>query len=503
MSAFAGFENADMSACVCTECGAAADDAAEQCASCGAPLENRRLHEGSDVRIESERLDAELTAELALASGRWGRASDHPSAVSTVTRVAGVAIAALPKLDDREDNDETAAELALLLHANGAATKSGKSPTGPLAVGSLALERNAQPADATAPVPVAKQNIPNGRPSAELSHLLTHDGVTAAGHEPSPPRPAGNETRPQPSITNTGSHATQTQPQPRRPPVLASEALLRDLAPSRPARRALRVWCPVLGLLGACAAWYLTHGQGMGWPLAGAFAGLALLGLPPMPYPGRASAVATVSGTALALVLWTDAGTPDGLSTVLLTISVTLLAAGLYFRAWHRASVLSRLIVAAGVLSGVAFLWMRGSVADLTVFDTAWQSWVPRLIGLGFGILLMLSLLAFMDARSTGGSAVWAAFVLCWYAAYAAVEILRAAWPKDAEDLDIARIPVDTLLAWTSAPLLTALLGLGLAQLMAAGLAEASSRRSEPFHFGEHQATGFRHRRPSNGLKPS
>jgi hypothetical protein len=458
-----------MSACACTECGAAVEDTAEQCANCGAPIEARRLHEGSDVRIEPERLGAALTAEGSLAVGRWGRVSDHPAAPSQIGAPATDALAVLHVRAVKHSDQE----------AMSALNQASPTVTHPSSTEAKPALYPAQHA-----------------PSAELSHLLTHDGAVSPGHEVSPPRTAAADARPHASVTNTGSHAAA---QARRPPVLASEALLRDLAPSRPARRALRIWCPLLGIFGATAAWVLTQGQGTGWPLAGAFAGLALLGLPPMPYPGRASAVATVAGTALALVLWTDAGTADGLATVLLTTSVVLLATGLYFRAWHRASMLARFIVSAGVLSGAAFLWMRGDVADLTLFDTAWQSWLPRLVGLGFGILLMLSLLAFMDARSTGGASVWASFVLCWYGVYAAVEILCVAWPKNAEMLELSRIPVDTLLAWTSAPLLTAVLALGLAQLMAAGLAEASSRRNEPFDFGDHQASGFRSPRSARG----
>jgi hypothetical protein len=456
-----------MSACACIECGAAVDDTAEHCANCGATLEARRLHEGSDVRIEPERLGAALTAEHSLTAGRWGRVSDHPAAIEHVDPTTALVAVRAVKHHDEER-----------------AVSTNDAPTDtPL---------RAVPAHAEIKPPTY---LAQHAPSAELSHLVNHDGPFVPGLDPSAPRMAASDARPLTAITNTGAHATQ----PRRPPVLASEALLRDLAPSRPARRALRIWCPLLGVLGAAAAWFLTSGQGTGWPLAGAFAGLALLGLPPMPYPGRASAVATVAGTALALVLWTDAGTTDGLATILLTTSVTLLAAGLYFRAWHRASVLARFIVSSGVLSGAAFLWMRGDVADLTLFDTAWQSWLPRLVGLGFGILLMLALLAFMDARSTGGAAVWASFVLCWYGVYAAVEIVHAAWPKDAASLDIGRIPVDTLLAWTSAPLLTALLALGAAQLMAAGLAEASSRRRDAIEVEAQHTPGFRSPRSVRG----
>jgi hypothetical protein len=239
----------------------------------------------------------------------------------------------------------------------------------------------------------------------------------------------------------------------------------------------------------------MTHGQGMGLPLAGAFGGLALLGLPPMPYVGRAAAVVTVAATGLALVIWADASSPGGPPTIVLTFAVALLATGLHFRAWHRASMIARLIVSAGVLTGATFLWMSGDLADLTVFDTSWQSWLPRLVGLSFGILLMLSLLAFMDARSTGGAAVWAIFMVCWQAVHAAVDVLHSAWPKYMASPEFSRIPVNSLLASISTPLLTALFALGLAQLMAAGLAGTSRPRIESMRFGG--------TRPTRGFAPA
>jgi hypothetical protein len=240
----------------------------------------------------------------------------------------------------------------------------------------------------------------------------------------------------------------------------------------------LRVWCPLLGVLGAVNAWFLTHGQGMGWPLTGAFCALALLGLPPMPYSGRASAVATVSATALALLFWSDAPSEGGASRMMLTVAVNLLATGLLFRSWHRASLVARIIVGAGIALSSFHLWLSGELQELTLSDVTWQSWLPRIVGLVFCLLLLLSLLAFMDARSTGGASVWAAFMLIWQGLHSIVTIVHAGWPKDALDFDLARVPSDTLLAWTSTPLLSALLSMGLAQLLAAGLASAAQRHN-------------------------
>jgi hypothetical protein len=441
MGPTAGVTTRTMSARACTECGAAADDAADHCERCGVPLEARKLHEGSDVRIEPERLDAALPHDPSLPASRWGRVSDHPA-----PRAAGMPHDSEPQLAGHEPPTD-AGPIITTAAAAGVEVSAHKIAGAGSAAG----------------------------PSPELSNLLASDISVAVGQPALP----GRGMTPEKGATNTtGSQAVVG----RRPPVLASEALLRDLAPSRPARQTLRIWAPLLGCLGAAAVWLMTHGHGMGLPLAGAFGGLALLGLPPMPYAGRASAVVTVAATGLALVLWADATSAAGMPSIVLTLAVAVLATGLYFRAWHRASLMARLIVFVGAVSGATFLWMSGDLADLTVFDTAWQSWLPRVMGLSFGILLLLSLLAFMDARSTGGAAVWATFLVCWQALHAGVEIFRAAWPKSAASPDFSRVPTDILLALVSTPLLTTLFALGLAQLMAAGLSKPRPR-VESVHF--------------------
>jgi hypothetical protein len=107
------------------------------------------------------------------------------------------------------------------------------------------------------------------------------------------------------------------------------------------------------------------------------------------------------------------------------------------------------------------------------MLDVAWQSWLPRVVLLPFALLLMLSLLVFMNARTTAGAAGWAALILLWYEQLAVVELLHAAWPKDAQTPDFSRLPLETILAWGATPIFTALLSLSLAQLIAAAVARA------------------------------
>jgi hypothetical protein len=429
-------------------CGSDVAEDAARCPSCGAEQEEKLFHEGSDVRLEVDRL-GELMPErdLSLPAGRWGRASEHPKASSSSPHALKddsiPPLPPIPTLVD-EDGDARAAEPeSLELLAAGAAARSSRPPP---------------------PAPPVEDNHPKPPPGLEE---LTLRALVAPSPEVRAPNPY-----------STGSHPVIV-----RPPVLASEALQRDLTPAEPAPYLLRFWSPLLGLLGVAATWLLTHGHGIGAPLCGAFAALAVLGLPKMPYAARAGAVATVAATGLAVVLWAEMGSDQGPHAVVLTLTVTLLAAGLFFRAWHRASALSRFMVALGILLGASFLWMSGVFNQMTMLDTAWQSWAPRLVGFPFGILLMLSLLSFMNARTTAGAAAWATFVLLWYALYTTLELLHAVWPKSADQPDFTLVDSQRMLALGSAPIFSALLALGLAQLIAAGIARSTPTNERRAYF--------------------
>jgi hypothetical protein len=515
--------DAAMNSRTCMACGSEVSDDADRCTACGAGIEPRLFHERSDVRVEADRLGEELAnKDERLSGGGWGRASEHPKAVRSSHRAAGAAAT--------ETLDTTAAADGLTHAASPDDPRRNAPPAFGEAAGDEAhvgrtdlaagAFRAGRPGFATGEVHVARADFEASR-SDQVPHNAGHatsagkaagadtvngqvagtlaaalrDARSGTGAQPSPLPAARTEAAPgaqqaanelrhaagpvaqagvlrQPSgpqTVHTGSHAVQ------RPPVLASEALLRDLAPAEPAPSLLRLWAPLLGLFGAGAAWLLTQGRGLGVPLTGAFAALALLGVPRMPYTARAGAVATVAATGLALVLWADMGSLHGPRTLVLTLTIVLLASGLFFRSWHRASSLARLIVTLGVFLGVGYLWMSEAFSSFTMQDTAWQSWLPRLIMLPFGLLLMVSLLVFMNARTTAGAAAWAGLLLIWYGLHAAIEVLQAAWPKVEAQPDFARLELETMLAWGSAPIFSALLALGLAQLIAAAVARSSS----------------------------
>jgi hypothetical protein len=255
-----------------------------------------------------------------------------------------------------------------------------------------------------------------------------------------------------------------------RPPVLASEALREQIAPAEPGRDTIRVLSVLIGISGTTFMLLLLGTSGMGLPLAGAFLALTALGFPSIPYAPRAAAVFTISASALGVVTWMVVGTVGAPAVVVETIGVVILAIALVFRAWHRASVVARILVASGILVCVGWLGMSGWLKDFTTLDPAWQSWLPTIIRAPFGLLLMLSLLAFMDARTTGGCGIWATAVLVWHALQMAVQLMILVWPKESRVPDW-RLLSDDLSAITAAsiasPLLAVLVIFAVAQLLA------------------------------------
>jgi hypothetical protein len=210
--------------------------------------------------------------------------------------------------------------------------------------------------------------------------------------------------------------------------------------------------------------------SGMGLPLAGAFLALTAFALPSIPYAPRAAAVFTISASTLGVVTWMYVGTAGTPAGVVETIGVVTLGIALQYRAWHRSSVAARFFVAVGILVCMGWLGMSGWLKDFTTLDPAWQSWLPTIIRAPFGLLLMLSLLAFMDARSTGGCGIWAMAILLWHALHMTVQLMILVWPKGSRVPNWQLLTGDLSMVTAAAiasPLLAILVIFGVAQLLA------------------------------------
>jgi hypothetical protein len=294
---------------------------------------------------------------------------------------------------------------------------------------------------------------------------------TAADADPPVPEPRTTPTGHAAVRLAEGTRLTPSAQSAGRPPVLASEALRKDLAPATPAGPQVRRVIVALGLGGAAAAIALCGASGLGIPLGGAFLALAVLGFVPMPYQARAAAVVTVSGTALAVVTWSRLERAADLEPLVLLIGVLLLSMALLFRSWHRASLLARALVALGVILCAAWLGMSDGLQKLLILDAGWQRWLPAVLPLPLAIVLLLSLLAFMDSRSTGGCTAWASLVLGWYALHVWAELIPIYAPARARGFALDRGAAELAVTVLSGPLLAVVLAAGLAQLLSVATA--------------------------------
>jgi hypothetical protein len=225
---------------------------------------------------------------------------------------------------------------------------------------------------------------------------------------------------------NSATSSAQRLKEPRvatRPPFLASEILREDLTPLEPGKRIVSVVAHVAGGFGLIGSLLLGYGSAAGIMCAIACVGMVALGRVRLEYATRAAAMALLSGAGLvgaALVRLSLGASHDD---PVLAAACALLPAALLYRHWYRASPTARALVAGSLVFAVAWAAMTSHRGLLTL-GFSWQSWLPALAWYVFGILCLLSLLAFMADETTGGCGVWALGVSVWFALFVC---LRAA----------------------------------------------------------------------------
>lgn len=257
-----------------------------------------------------------------------------------------------------------------------------------------------------------------------------------------------------------------------RPPVLASDALRRELFPAQPGELAIRILVPLLGALGCAAAVVLLGWTPKSVPVLIAYAALAALGGIPLSYMGRAVALVAFSGLGLAATgLLRLEWIPGGARTYGLLAVVLVLGTGLHYRAYHRASRLSRVLVSLGICAGVTWMVGPGGLLQISVLDGDVRTWLPQVLEVPLGLLLMVSLLAFMDGRTTGGCDLWATLLWLWFGLYNLAEVLARNIDDPSWFDSLLAHPIPTLLAITTA-LLAPTLGLSASQALSGALAQ-------------------------------
>jgi len=235
----------------------------------------------------------------------------------------------------------------------------------------------------------------------------------------------------------TSASVSMTQPSeslpkipiPPGPPILASKLLrerMRPRAPGAPALRRITVGLSAAGIVGALAT-------GGAHPLT--FVSVALLismltlAFTPMSYGGRAISLFLLGAVATGVALWqqTLQGiAPDG---IILAMATILLSGSLLFRAYYRGATLARVAVTAGVLALGAWFFLSGGHESLVRLEGYWQSWGPASSQMAFGLLALLSLMAFMDSSTRAGAHWWAYSLLALYGVHIGLLVASQLWP--------------------------------------------------------------------------
>jgi hypothetical protein len=257
---------------------------------------------------------------------------------------------------------------------------------------------------------------------------------------------------------------------------LASDLLREQMRPSSPGAKTLRITTVALSAIGAIGA-LMTGGL---HPLM--FMSLALLilmgtlALTPMSYRARAFSLTAVGIAATGVSVWQQIVhglSPEG---AILAGAVILLSGALLFRAYYRGARFSRIAVAIGVAALGAWFIVSGGHESLVMLEGHWQSWAPAAIHMSFGLVALLSLMAFMESSTRGGAHVWAVALLVLYAIHVSLLIAVHVWPATGGDATVEGPTIAALLTGTVGAIVA---GLALAQTFVA-IYRGSPRRPKP-----------------------
>ena len=292
--------------------------------------------------------------------------------------------------------------------------------------------------------------------------------------------PAATELPSEPGSASTAARETgasiPNMPIAPGPPILASDLLREQMRPSSPGETALRVTTVVLSAIGALAVLLMGGIHPLTFVSLALLIMTATLALTPMSYRGRAIAIFLAGAVATAVALWQQALQGIALEGVILASATILLSGSLLFRAYYRGADLARLAVTLGVLALGAWFFVSGGHESLIMLDGHWQSWAPAITHLGFGLLGLLSLMAFMDSSTRGGSHVWAVALLILYAVHLGLFVASEVWPVQGIVVSIQGPTIAAILAGVVGTIIAAM---ALAQVLVVAYQASSNRIRE------------------------
>lgn len=320
--------------------------------------------------------------------------------------------------------------------------------------------RDRQPSE---PAPV----LPLRRKKSGVSSQIRDEAPDEAQAEAASEEPAGERTK---SLANL--------PVPPGPPILASDLLREQMRPSAPGDTMVRIVTVALSGLGAVAALATGGIHPLTFVSLALLTVMATLAITPMSYRSRAMSLFLMGSVATGVALWQQtlhAIAPEG---IILAGATILLSGSLLFRAYYRGARLARIAVTCGVLALATWFIVSRGHESLIMLEGYWQSWAPAITHMTFGLLALLSLLAFMESSTRGGSHVWAVALLVLYALHMGLLVAGELWPLEGMHPSLGGPALAAILTGMVG---TIVAGVALAQVLVVAYQAASSRIKERY----------------------
>ena len=252
-------------------------------------------------------------------------------------------------------------------------------------------------------------------------------------------------------------------PIPAGPPILASDLLREQMRPASPGEKSLRRTAVGLSALGAAAVLFAGGVHPLTFVSLALLITMVTLALTPMSYRGRAIMLFMVGTVATGVALWQQAIHAIAPGGVILAAAAILLSGSLLFRAYYRGASLARVAVTLGVLALGTWFVLSGGHESLVMLDGNWHSWAPASTQMTLALLALLSLMAFMDSSTRGGSHVWAVAVLVVYSIHIGLLVASEVWPVVPKPATIEGPAIAAIIAGLVG---TVVAGMALAQVL-------------------------------------